>query len=114
MDTIDYGLLGKRIRDARKKMGLTQAELGDRVGVSDSHISHIENGIAKPSLKRILLIFSILNISPEEGLSEQIENDKASLTYSNELARRIHGLSIRDQHTVFHLIESLEKSKTDE
>jgi len=104
MDTIDYGLLGKRIRDARKKMGLTQAELGDRVGVSDSHISHIENGIAKPSLK----------ISPEEGLSEQIENDKASLTYSNELARRIHGLSIRDQHTVFHLIESLEKSKTDE
>lgn len=111
MNGIEYGLLGKRIHSARKKMGLTQAELGERVGVSDSHISHIENGKAKPSLKMILAIFSVLNISPAEGLSEQIDNDKASRTYSEELASRIHALPIEEQHLLTHLIESLEKTK---
>lgn len=112
MENINYELLGKRIRKARKEMGLTQAELGVKVGVSDSHISHIENGNARLSFDRLLSILSVLDISPEEVLIEQVDNEKASQKYSDVLASRIHALPIRDQRTLAYLIDSLEKSNS--
>lgn len=41
--------LGNRLRDARGAMGLTQAELADRVGVSRKTINTVENGVFVPS-----------------------------------------------------------------
>jgi DNA-binding XRE family transcriptional regulator len=38
-----------RIRAARERTGLTQAELSDRSGLPQSHISRIENGKLSPS-----------------------------------------------------------------
>ncbi len=37
-------LIGKAIKETRKKQGLTQEELGERIGVQKSQISKIENG----------------------------------------------------------------------
>lgn len=36
--------LGKKFKEARKKMGLSQRALGTKVGLPQSHISRIENG----------------------------------------------------------------------
>ena len=44
-------IFGERIEAARKKKGLTQEELAERVSVSQSMINHIENGNKKPSLE---------------------------------------------------------------
>lgn len=46
--------IGKRIKEVRKKRGLTQAGLGLRVHVSGSTISRIESG--KVSLDSALLV----------------------------------------------------------
>ena len=43
-------IFGERIEAARKKKGLTQEELAEIVGVSQSMINHIEKGRKKPSL----------------------------------------------------------------
>ena len=37
--------LGGRIREAREEKGLTQKELGDKLGYTPMAISHFENGI---------------------------------------------------------------------
>lgn len=37
------------IRDERMRLGLTQAELADRVGVSRKTINTVENGVFVPS-----------------------------------------------------------------
>ena len=39
--------IGRRIRSAREEAGLTQAELGDKLGVSHSVVSDLERGIPK-------------------------------------------------------------------
>ncbi len=47
----------KELQNLRKKVGLTQAELADRVGISQSLVARIEKGQVNPSvgtLKRIL------------------------------------------------------------
>lgn len=44
------GGIGHRIRDARRRAGLTQQELGRRCGVSRAAIAQWENGTTQPSL----------------------------------------------------------------
>ena len=39
---LDYVVIGKRIRELRKKKGLTQVVLAELSGVEPSNISHIE------------------------------------------------------------------------
>lgn len=53
---IDYLKIGQRIRSARQELGLKQSELGDLVGCSNNHMSHIEIGQTKVSLTMLLKI----------------------------------------------------------
>lgn len=53
---------GKRIRDYRKKAGLSQKELGERLGVSQQHIAQYESGKRLPKLSTMVKLASALNI----------------------------------------------------
>lgn len=57
---IDYFRIGQRIKIARQESGLNQAELGNRVGCSNNHMSHIETGQTKVSLSMLLRISYVL------------------------------------------------------
>lgn len=46
-------LLGERIREAREQLGLTQKELADKVGTSQSAIARAEAGGVIPSLNSL-------------------------------------------------------------
>ena len=41
---IDYVAVGKRIRELRRKQGITQLELSEMINVSPPHMSNIEKG----------------------------------------------------------------------
>lgn len=60
---IDYKRVGQRIRQARQRAGLTQAELGEAVDCSNNHISHIESGQTKVSLTLLLRLAYALDTS---------------------------------------------------
>lgn len=44
-------VLGKKIQKRRKDVGLTQEELGERVGISRAYMGYIEQGRYAPSLE---------------------------------------------------------------
>ncbi len=52
----DLKIYGARVEAARKEKGLTQEELAERVGVTQSMITHIEKGKKKPSLDKAIAI----------------------------------------------------------
>ena len=60
---MDYTYMGARIRDARRKCGMTQASLAKAAGVSTSYIGHIERGSRKASLDTAVRISQTLRIS---------------------------------------------------
>ena len=66
MKIYDYNgkknISGKRIRECRRKAGMTQAELGEQLNYSDKSISKWERGEAIPDaavLKRMSEIFGV-------------------------------------------------------
>lgn len=62
--------LGRRVADHRKRAGLTQAQLAERVGVATETVSRLERGSAVPSLARLEDVASALGV----GLSERFRN----------------------------------------
>ena len=57
---------GEKIRQARKAKGLTQAELGNLIGVSGSMIGQYETEARRPSFKTAAIVASALNINEND------------------------------------------------
>ena len=58
--------LGRRIADHRAKLGLTQQELADRVGISRVAVSNLEAGMSDPGERTVALLAGLFKIEPWE------------------------------------------------
>jgi len=58
------GNLGDKIRTLRKKIGMTQKELAEQVGLTPSFISQLEKNLISPSLDSLLKLSERLNTQP--------------------------------------------------
>ena len=58
--------MGKRIAEHRKRLGLTQDALAEKLGVTAQAVSKWENGTADPSTSNLLKLAKLYGITPEE------------------------------------------------
>jgi len=58
--------LGRRIADLRSKLGWTQQELAERIGVSRVALSHVEAGMSDPGERTVTLLAGVFKIDPHE------------------------------------------------
>ena len=61
-----YEVMGKRIRERRKNMKLTQQELADQIDLSASFLGHIERGTRKLSVETLYAICMALDCSSDQ------------------------------------------------
>ena len=73
---MDYISIGKRIAKTRKKRKITQEQLAEELDSSSTYISNIERAAKKPSLKMLVKIASILEISLDYLVMDNYSNDK--------------------------------------
>ncbi len=59
--------LASRLKEVRSQLGLTQAELAERVGVTRKTVNTVENGVFVPSALLALKLARALG-EPVEGL----------------------------------------------
>ena len=52
------------IREGRKRAGLTQQELADKLGITTGAVSNYENGVSSPKEEVLLRLFDALQIDP--------------------------------------------------
>lgn len=62
---ISYAVIGKHIKAARMRLGLTQAEAAERAGISATYYGKIERGIMTPNLDRLSGVSQALNLPLE-------------------------------------------------
>ena len=78
--SLNYLIIGKRIKEARKKKHLSQAQLCELVDLSDGYISYIETASKCVSLDVLVRIANVLEVTADELLAENLlTNRKACL-----------------------------------
>lgn len=61
-------MIGKNIKEFRKKTGITQTQLADKANVEQTLISRYENGVIDPPISRLIAIANALKIEVAELL----------------------------------------------
>ena len=101
----DGSFAPERIREARNKLGISQAVLAERLGVSVDTIKQWEAGRTRPNPKRRDALNSILHLAPGRKFVAEAQEQKQAVNASgfatrfNEVA---FALKMDDQHIAFH------------
>lgn len=97
-------LTGKAIAKHRIRMGLTQEEVGVRLGIGNEAVSRIERGLRKPNIERLIEFANIFECDLAELLTEMSPR-------ATEQSVRIHDLLVplapEDRQFVVEIVERL-------
>lgn len=58
----DKEFIGKKIKQLRKNAKLSQAELSEKIGMTEKNLSNIERGLQLPALTSFFKMLDIMNI----------------------------------------------------
>lgn len=108
-----YKEIGKRFKENRERLNLTQVELAKRVGTSVTYISSVERGLSFPRGDKLVAMLNALDASADSVFCDVVN---ASAQYrACVLYDMLLGLSGSEQNrileTVDFLIRQSKKSK---
>ena len=79
---MDYYEIGQRIRKIRKARGISQEQLAEKIGISTTHMSHIETANTKLSLSVFVSIAEALDVRTDALLYDDPRNSITEITAS--------------------------------
>lgn len=105
--TVNYELIGIRIREIRKRRHLTQEKLAEAAGLSDAYISKVECG-AKASLESLLQIANVLDVT----LSDIVVGNQKKTTFdmNTEFMQLIADCNNYERRMIYEVAEATKKS----
>lgn len=92
---MDYFKIGQQIRKYRKAHGLSQEQLAEQIGISVTHMSHIETGNTKLSLPVFVDIARVLEVQTDDLLCKKPSERKTSFNELTELLENCSTQQIR-------------------
>ena len=102
---MDQVALGKRIKAARERVGMTQEDLAAAVDYSVDHVSVVERGVKPPKLEKLVAIANVLNVGTDELLQDSL--NAGTMLRATELSERLKTLSPDGQRKVMNVLEAL-------
>lgn len=104
---MNYYEIGQRIRRLRKANNLSQEQLAEKVGISVTHLSHIETGNTKLSLPVFVDIAKQLSVQTDELLY-----DLPNISNSTIKQEMLNLLDSCSQKELYIIIDSIKAIKT--
>ncbi len=98
--------LGNAIRNARISRNLSQEDFSEMIGISPTHLKHIESEHRKPSIEVLFRIVQTLNMSLDNILFSQ---DDKNQQFINEINNLLPGCTENELQIILDLIYSLRK-----
>ncbi len=99
---MDAQKVGRRIQEARKARGLTQAELSQMVDLSTKYISNIECGFKMPKLNTFVAIANALQCDANLLLSDVL--DVTTSQESGLVSRKLLDLPAEEQRRILRVL----------
>ena len=98
---------GARLKERREALGLSRAELAERLGLSRSAIGNYEIGVSFPKEEVLLQLFHVLQAEPNELFYDSFHADCSISTEDRLLIERYRRLSPAGQGAVQSLLHAL-------
>ena len=99
--------IGKRFKQRREELGLTQDALSEKLGLTTNYISTIERGASFPRCEKLILLLNGLETSADAIFCDV-------LTYSTKakasiLSEQISSLPNEEQQRILDMVELMVK-----
>lgn len=107
--SVDYTLIGKRIKQKRTAAHITQERLAEMINVTVGYISQIERCITKPNLDMLSEIGRALDCDIGYFISGADYNKQEYL--DDELVRKFTALSNREKRMTLDFMELLVRNR---
>ena len=91
--------LGSNLFNARKKSGLSQEAVAEKLGVSRQTISKWEKNLSVPDADTLIRLAEILEVSVSELLGTNIAKENTAGNVAEQLSRINEQLSIRNRRS---------------
>lgn len=99
---MNYYEIGQRIRKYRKVHNLSQEELAEKVGISTTHMSHIETGNTKLSLPVLVSLAEVLQVRADDLLFDISHTNRSVLI--EEIANNLEHCNVQQLNIINDLI----------
>lgn len=103
----DLRKIGRKLLAIRKRMGVTQAEVAEKAGLSERAYADIERGTVNMRTETILRICDVLHVTPDEVLTEEKE---CQTSRQEEIIERLNACNPKDKETALELLSVYLKS----
>ena len=102
---MDYSKLGKRIREERLRLHLTQEHLSEAVGISTAYLGQIERGERSVTLDKLIPLSNYLGVTVDFLLTDYINVDED--INLNRLAQLFHGKTADEKELAVNMVKLL-------
>ena len=104
-----YAVIGRRTRQERNRMGLTQEELAEKARIHPSFLGQIDRGTKKASLVTIQRIADALGIAEEQLFNDNIHGSKEKKLseYQQKVLSLMVHLPVNDQKFLYKTTKEL-------
>lgn len=104
---MDYKAVGKRIRQQRIKLDLTQSQAAELADISEKYYANVERGANKARLEIYFKIAQALNISLDSLVSDDCSEN--SMAYMNYIISEVKHFSSAQKEMLHDLIQIINK-----
>ncbi len=107
-DTTESQAIGSRIREARIKNGMSQADLAVKSGISLPHISDIELGKSNMMLPSFIRIAEALQVSADSLLRPNVPG--VTSIYESEFSELLNDCTPSQMDSILKIVRELKQT----
>lgn len=98
-------ILADKIIDLRKKSGLSQEELAEKMGVSRQSVSKWESAQSIPDLNKILALSEIFGVSTDYLLKDENDSENKEIISTDDSGDALRKVSMEDANSFLRINE---------
>ena len=91
--------IGKRIKQCRERLGLTQEEFAEKTGFTANYISTLERGASFPRCENLILLLNALEVSADAIFCDEYK--------ATQLSNELGTLLVDAQNRILQIVELL-------
>lgn len=102
---MDYRMLGKRIREERLRLNLTQERLSEDIEISTAYLGQIERGERSLTLDKLVKLANRLGVTVDYLLSDSILISSDNQT--DRILQLLQDKSIEEKEMAFQVLNTI-------